>query len=87
VKLDDLEESSIQVAEYLYNIGIESLMVEGGARVLDHFITTNIWDEARIFYGEVNYNDGVRAPVIDGRILYRKQFSHSFLEVILNDRR
>jgi diaminohydroxyphosphoribosylaminopyrimidine deaminase/5-amino-6-(5-phosphoribosylamino)uracil reductase len=87
VKLDDLEESSIQVAEHLYNIGIQSLMVEGGARVLDHFITTNIWDEARIFHGEVNFNDGVRAPVIDGRILYRKQFSHSFLEVILNDRR
>ncbi|MCU0472745.1 MAG: bifunctional diaminohydroxyphosphoribosylaminopyrimidine deaminase/5-amino-6-(5-phosphoribosylamino)uracil reductase RibD [Bacteroidales bacterium] len=86
VKMDYIRGSSLQVAEYLYSIGIQSLMVEGGAKVLDHFIKTDFWDEARIFYGEEDFKHGIRAPVADGRILSRKKFSHSSLEVILNEK-
>lgn len=86
VKLDEGRESSAQVSEYLYNMGIQSLIIEGGASVLNHFIKTDLWDEARIFYGEVIFKTGIKAPVTDGRILSRKQFSHSTLDVILNER-
>lgn len=86
VKLDDGKEASCQIAEYLYNIGIQSLMVEGGAKVLNHFIETGFWDEARIFYGKEIFKSGIKAPVPDGRFHSRKQFSHSSLEVILNER-
>jgi len=86
VKLDNLRKTSVQVAEYLYNIDIQSLLVEGGAEVLNHFIKTDFWDEARVFSGEVNFKNGIRAPVADGKILFRNQFTHSSLEVILKVR-
>ena len=45
--------TSLQIADYLYHEGIQSLFIEGGAEVLNHFITTGLWDEARIFTGDV----------------------------------
>ncbi len=38
---DDIP-SSVQISEYLYNSGIQSLFIEGGAEVLNHFISTGI---------------------------------------------
>ena len=41
---------------------IQSLIVEGGAKVLQQFIDTGVWDEARVFTGSVNFNGGLAAP-------------------------
>jgi diaminohydroxyphosphoribosylaminopyrimidine deaminase/5-amino-6-(5-phosphoribosylamino)uracil reductase len=81
VRLNDDVPSSLQVAEYLFKAGIQSLFIEGGAKVLNHFISTGLWDEARIFTGEVRFRAGVRAPLIEGIQLSRIQFSGSYLEV------
>ena len=52
VKLNGDVPSSDQIADYLYKEGIQSLIIEGGAKVLNHFISTGFWDEARIFTGD-----------------------------------
>jgi diaminohydroxyphosphoribosylaminopyrimidine deaminase/5-amino-6-(5-phosphoribosylamino)uracil reductase len=84
VKLDDTRPSALQVAEYLFNAGIQSLFIEGGAEVLIHFILAGMWDEARIFTGKEFFKEGVKAPVLPGRFLSRKEFSGSILETYLN---
>jgi diaminohydroxyphosphoribosylaminopyrimidine deaminase / 5-amino-6-(5-phosphoribosylamino)uracil reductase len=84
VKLNADISSSFQVAEYLYNSGIQSLFIEGGAKVLDHFISTGFWDEARIFTGKNYFHEGIPAPLIKGSLLSRRVFSGSVLATYLN---
>src|SRR5450759_715309 len=85
VKLNDNVPSSLQISGYLFSSGIQSLLIEGGAQVLNHFISTGLWDEARVFTGEDHFKGGVKAPLIKGRLLSRTVFSGSSLEIYLRD--
>jgi diaminohydroxyphosphoribosylaminopyrimidine deaminase/5-amino-6-(5-phosphoribosylamino)uracil reductase len=84
VKMDKERDSVRQVAEYLYNTGIQSVIIEGGKQVLDHIVLSGLWDEARIFYANKNFMRGVKAPVLNGRIHSETKFSSSTLKVLLN---
>ena len=48
----------------LYDARILSLIVEGGAALLNSFISAGLWDEARIFTGAVLLNEGIAAPIL-----------------------
>ena len=48
----------------LYRRNIQSVIVEGGAKTLQTFITPGLWDEARVFTGSINFYEGVAAPKI-----------------------
>lgn len=48
----------------LYTRGIQSLMVEGGEKLLTRFIEQNLWDEARVFVSHKKLGKGVAAPVL-----------------------
>lgn len=77
--------SAARICETLYNMGIQSLLVEGGARVLEHFISEGFWDEARIFKGYRNFGTGVKAPEINyGKEIENLRFESSSLRIILN---
>ena len=77
--------SSIQICDYLYSSGIQSLLIEGGADVLNHFISTGFWDEARIFTGWDHFRGGVKSPMINGRLFSKTVFSGSSLEIYSKD--
>ncbi|MFM7757518.1 MAG: bifunctional diaminohydroxyphosphoribosylaminopyrimidine deaminase/5-amino-6-(5-phosphoribosylamino)uracil reductase RibD, partial [Crocinitomicaceae bacterium] len=49
----------------LYKRGIQSVLVEGGSRTLQYFIIDNVWDEARVFVGNIQFGGGVKAPVLN----------------------
>jgi len=52
-----------QIVNALYQMKIQSVIVEGGARVLQSFIDEGIWDEARVIKNEkLIINNGVVAP-------------------------
>ncbi len=52
-----------QVVNALYQMKIQSVIVEGGARLLQSFIDEGIWDEARIIKNEqLIINSGLAAP-------------------------
>ena len=70
--------------QYLYNSGIQSLLIEGGTKVLSHFISNGLWDEARIFTGEKWFEGGVSAPELNGKLFSKTLFSSSLLEIYLN---
>ncbi|MES2387314.1 MAG: bifunctional diaminohydroxyphosphoribosylaminopyrimidine deaminase/5-amino-6-(5-phosphoribosylamino)uracil reductase RibD [Bacteroidota bacterium] len=42
--------------------GIQSVIVEGGQKVLISFIDSGLWDEARIFVAPAKFKTGIRAP-------------------------
>lgn len=41
-----------------------SVIVEGGANLLNQFLNQNLWDEARVFTGAVSLPEGVVAPLL-----------------------
>lgn len=51
-----------QILEALYNREIQSVFIEGGKMLIESFIRSNLWDEARIFTGNINFLSGINAP-------------------------
>jgi diaminohydroxyphosphoribosylaminopyrimidine deaminase/5-amino-6-(5-phosphoribosylamino)uracil reductase len=64
VKLDFKESILHQLLNYLYNIEIQSVFVEGGKRLIESFLNEDLWDEARVFTGKKQFGLGVSSPVI-----------------------
>jgi diaminohydroxyphosphoribosylaminopyrimidine deaminase/5-amino-6-(5-phosphoribosylamino)uracil reductase len=54
-----------QLLKRLYDAKILSLIVEGGAALLESFIKQDMWDEARIFTGNTQIINGVAAPILE----------------------
>lgn len=46
----------------LYNRHIQSVIVEGGEKLLKSFIEKDLWDEAKVIYSSKTLGDGVHAP-------------------------
>lgn len=59
-----------EILSACYELNIQSLIVEGGAKTLQSFIDAGIWDEARIITNiKMNIGDGLSAPVINGQLV------------------
>ena len=58
----------------MYEQNIQSILIEGGAKLLQSFIDEKIWDEARtIKNGELRIKDGLKAPVLSQSLLLKKE--------------
>jgi diaminohydroxyphosphoribosylaminopyrimidine deaminase/5-amino-6-(5-phosphoribosylamino)uracil reductase len=68
-----------RILDELFRRKIISVLIEGGARLLQSFIDAGLWDEARIFTGKTMFGDGVKAPVTPQKISSEKHlnFEHS----------
>lgn len=53
----------------LYRRGVTSVMVEGGARVLNSLIDAGLWDEARVEVSSRRVGEGLAAPLIGGAVV------------------
>ncbi len=51
-----------EILNVLYEEQLQSLIVEGGRKLLQSFIESNLWDEARVFTGNQFFCDGIKAP-------------------------
>lgn len=68
-------ESISEILSDLYQRGIQSLIVEGGAKLLQSFIDARLWDEARIETAPVKLERGVAAPVLsEGKRISRHTY-------------
>ncbi len=52
----------------LYRRKVQSLMVEGGANLLQSFIDEGLWNEIRVFKSQITFEQGVAAPLFRGRL-------------------
>ena len=64
--IDFEKDVEAQILSKLAYRGVDSLLVEGGAKTLQGFIDNGLWDEARIEYGNKTIGDGIEAPSIKG---------------------
>ncbi|MGB4293108.1 MAG: bifunctional diaminohydroxyphosphoribosylaminopyrimidine deaminase/5-amino-6-(5-phosphoribosylamino)uracil reductase RibD [Bacteroidales bacterium] len=85
VFLEENEPAALRICKTLYDKGIQSLFIEGGAKVIQHFISEGLWDEARIFRGRKYFRNGIKAPVAGGRVISETLFESGVLEVLSND--
>ncbi len=46
----------------LLSFNIKSIIIEGGAKLLQSFINENLWDEARVFTAPVFLGSGIKSP-------------------------
>lgn len=51
----------------LYENKVTSLIVEGGASTLQHFIDLGLWDEAAVFKVDNYIKNGIPAPILSGK--------------------
>ncbi|GHS94469.1 riboflavin biosynthesis protein RibD [Bacteroidia bacterium] len=57
----------------LYNKNIQSLIVEGGSKLLQSFLAEDLWDETQIEIAPVFLGEGVKAPVFLNGVLQNVQ--------------
>ena len=48
----------------LYLMDIQSVMIEGGEKMLNLFLSAGLWDEARVFTGPVLWSKGMQSPIM-----------------------
>jgi len=78
ISFDDLIPS---ILEQLYEREIQSVIVEGGKKLLSAFIDAGAWDEARIFTGHASFSKGITAPTILGNLTMEEDVSGDQLSV------
>jgi diaminohydroxyphosphoribosylaminopyrimidine deaminase / 5-amino-6-(5-phosphoribosylamino)uracil reductase len=74
-----------KIAFQLYLMDIQSVIIEGGANILNQFLSTNLWDEARIFTSSNSWTDGVPSPAINGNLKEQIQVGNDKLAIYIND--
>ena len=57
------------ILQKLYEDGIQTVLVEGGAELLQSFINSGLWDECYIEKGALTLNGKVKAPVLSNAAL------------------
>lgn len=68
-----------QVLTALYKLNIQSVLVEGGAQILQSFIDEGYWDEARVIRNaDLVIDDGLGAPALSNA-------NHIFSQHLLSD--
>lgn len=69
LKLNFKEDWFKQLLDLLVKHNKQSIVVEGGATLLNHLILHNLWNEAIVFYSPKNISNGIKAPIIFGKII------------------
>lgn len=69
----------------LYDAKVQSLIVEGGAKLLNTFIDKGLWDEARVITGNKVIEHGIAAPVLtNATTAFETELEEDALQVYVN---
>jgi len=84
VKINDSKNLIQEVLDELYKRNIQSIIIEGGAKLLQSFINQNLWDEARVFIGNKYFENGLKAPKLTGNLISEEMIDSDQLKWIFN---
>ena len=73
-----------QVCEVLYKYEIQSVIIEGGKQALQSFIDANLWDEAFVFVGNIEFKAGLKSPELKKAPFEIKNISNDTLKIFRN---
>jgi diaminohydroxyphosphoribosylaminopyrimidine deaminase/5-amino-6-(5-phosphoribosylamino)uracil reductase len=63
-KINTGDKSLKDILQISYEMGIQSILVEGGANILGSFLKQGLWDEVRLITNTaLNITDGLKSPV------------------------
>ena len=65
IKIDFDKNSTQAIADKFFENNIQSIIIEGGRKTIQSFIDADLWDEARVFIGEINLIEGTKAPELN----------------------
>jgi diaminohydroxyphosphoribosylaminopyrimidine deaminase / 5-amino-6-(5-phosphoribosylamino)uracil reductase len=82
--LDFKQNIASQIVERLYQHQIQSVIIEGGAQIIQTFIDANLWDEARVFIGNTKFGTGIKAPVLNKTPSKKEKIGTDELLIIRN---
>lgn len=82
--LDNNTNSVSSIIEWIYQNQIQSVIIEGGSRTLQHFIDHDCWDEARVFKSTSIFPEGVTAPFISSKNVKSKKILNNELLIFSN---
>jgi len=68
----------------LHETNIQSILVEGGAGILNTFIESGMWDEMRVFTSNNKIERGLKAPKQEGIAYSEKNIGEDLLTVTVN---
>lgn len=74
-----------QILNVLYKHQIQSVIIEGGSRTLQTFIDENLWDEARVFIGNHNFETGIKAPILALKNIKKQAVGNDILLISRNN--
>ena len=83
-KIDFSENIPQQICKILFEEHIQSLIVEGGRQTLQSFIDVNLWDEARVFVGDVFFEEGIKAPKLPFSVYDESRILNTKLHIFQN---
>ena len=49
----------------LYDMKIQSVLIEGGTKTINHFLNNDSWDSIRVFKSNKNLTHGIKSPNVD----------------------
>ncbi len=84
VPIDFAKPLAEQVCGVLIKYDIQSVLIEGGRQTLQAFIDAGLWDEARVFIGDMSFGDGVAAPILNRSTNIETSLSNTLLHVYKN---
>ena len=84
IKLNFSNDIIPQLLEDLYERKIQSVIVEGGSQLLNGFINTTLWDEARIFTSKNTFEEGIAAPSINTQAVFEEDIEGDKVHYFLN---
>ncbi len=85
IKLDFSKNIIPQILSVLYELEIQSVVIEGGSQTLEGFINIGLWDEALVFTGNRNFKNGVKSPTFKFSPTKIETFGDSKLEISYNN--
>jgi diaminohydroxyphosphoribosylaminopyrimidine deaminase/5-amino-6-(5-phosphoribosylamino)uracil reductase len=53
------------ILNVLFEMKIQSVIIEGGTKTIKKFLDNDLWDSIRIFKGNENLENGIKGPKID----------------------
>jgi len=83
IKIDFSKEIFAQMFKILHQLEIASIFIEGGLITLNHILKNNLWDEARIITGAIEWEHGRKAPVFENYHLVEEKDFEEIKEKII----
>jgi len=61
IEFDDIN----LIIESIYKMNIQSIIIEGGTKTINHFLSKNLWDTIRVFKSNVKIGKGIKGPSVN----------------------